>query len=103
MLAVVIHRLSFLKLDFVYPPTTSQYIAFQALTFPKTKFTLSLWHCRFGHLGMDATREALMKNYALGVDYTGSFTWEHCIACIIEKVRSILICTMVTGRRKLEN
>ena len=85
MLAVVIHHLSFLKLDFIYPSTNMQFSAFQAPTFPKTKITPSLWHCRFGHLGMDATQEALTKNYALAIEYTGSFAQEHCVACIIGK------------------
>ena len=83
--AEVIRRLSFLNLDFVYPSTSSPPSAFPALTFPKTKYTSTLWHRRFGHLGMDATREALTKHYAVGIQYTGPFTQEHCIACIIGK------------------
>ena len=85
MSADVIRRLSFLKLDFIYPSMTSSPSVFQALTFPKTKYTSSLWHRRFGHLGMDATREALTKDYAVGIQYTGPFTQEHCVACIIGK------------------
>ena len=73
MTAEVIHRLSFLKLDFVSPSTLQSPLstAFPALTFPKTKYTSTLWHRRFGHLGMDATREALTKDYAVGIQYTG--------------------------------
>jgi hypothetical protein len=44
-----------------------------------------LWHRRFGHLGMDATRVALTKNYVTGVDFEGRFTRDHCVACIIGK------------------
>ena len=34
---------------------------------------------------MEATREALTKDYATGVHFTGPFTAVHCIACIVSK------------------
>jgi hypothetical protein len=85
MSAEVIRRLSFLKLDFILPSDVVKSRAFPALTFPKNKLTSSTWHRRFGHLGMDATREALTKDYVSGIQYTGPFPQEHCIACIIGK------------------
>ena len=76
-----------LKLDFILPSDvpTSPSLAFSVLTFPKTKLTPILWHRRFGHLGMDAIREALTKEYALGLQFTSTFTPEHCIACVVGK------------------
>ena len=47
--------------------------------------TLELWHCRFGHLGLDATRSLLTKNFATGLNFTGTFSYGHCVACIIGK------------------
>ena len=44
-----------------------------------------LWHRRFGHVGMDATRAALTKNYATGIKLDGSFIRDHCISCIVGK------------------
>ena len=44
-----------------------------------------LWHRQFGHLGMEATRAALMKNYVTGVHFEGPFRNDHCIACLIAK------------------
>ena len=44
-----------------------------------------LWHCRFGHIGMDATQAALMKEYVTGVKLDGSFICDHCISCIVGK------------------
>jgi hypothetical protein len=53
--ASVIRCLSFLHLDFVLPPGPSHPYAFPALTFPKMKLSSTLWHCHFGHLGMDTS------------------------------------------------
>src|SRR6202522_786677 len=82
-MATVVRRLSFLCLDFVLPST--QPCAFPAITFPKAKLSSSLWHRRFGHLGMDATRETLLKDYATGIQFSGPFVQEHCVACVIGK------------------
>ena len=90
--ATVSNRLSFLKLDFVAPlvpvPTsaspagtaglhqisaplsvlaTSSPVSSSAFSFPRLKLDSMLWHRRFGHIGMDATRAALTKNYVTGV------------------------------------
>ena len=87
--ASVHHRLSFLKLDFISPvvsPAALPALAnLPALTFPHLKQDSALWHCRFGHIGMDATKAALMKEYVKGVTFKGPFIHDHCIACIIEK------------------
>jgi hypothetical protein len=45
----------------------------------------TLWHRRFGHLGMEATKDTLLKDYATGIQFTGPFVQEHCVACIIGK------------------
>jgi hypothetical protein len=34
---------------------------------------------------MDATRETLLKDYATGIQFSGPFVAEHCVACIIGK------------------
>jgi hypothetical protein len=84
--ATVIRRLSFLKLDFVIPDCLPEpRNTFSALTFPKPSYSSTLWHRRFGHLGMDATKEALMKDYVTGIQYSGPFKQENCIACIVGK------------------
>ncbi|KAF5383168.1 hypothetical protein D9615_004993 [Tricholomella constricta] len=78
--ATVVRRLSFLHLDFVLPPGASSVpppeslISFPAvelqesdLLFLRVDPSPSLWHRRFGHLGIDATRAVLTKSYATGV------------------------------------
>ena len=71
-LATVLCHLSLLRLDFVSPPdVSSSSHAFSAITFPKTIPNSTLWHRRFGHLGMDATKEVLTKEYVTGIQYTG--------------------------------
>jgi hypothetical protein len=80
--AMVHRRLSFLSLDYLVPTSP---MAYPAITFPKTVQTSTLWHRRFGHLGMEATKEALTKDYATGVRFLGSFAHEHCIACVMGK------------------
>ena len=80
--ATVFQRLSFLSLEFTVP---NMPVAFPAISFPKAVHSSNLWHRRFGHLGMDATKEALTKQYATGIQFTGPFTHEHCIACVVGK------------------
>ena len=105
-LATVTNRLSFLKLDFISPAISSVPTAFPALavvppslplpseppvatppavSFPRLKLDSMLWHRRFGHVGMDATRMALTKNYATGVRLDGPFIRDYCISCIVGK------------------
>lgn len=102
--ATVSNRLSFLKLDFITPsvsvpvPTsssatvaplsalaTSSLIPTSAYSFPRLKMDSMLWHRRFGHIGMDATRAALTKDYVTGVKLDGSFLRDYCISCIVGK------------------
>jgi GAG-pre-integrase domain len=84
--ATVIQCISFLNLDFV-PPTsiTPRLHAFSTITFPKIKQSSTLWHRRFGHLGIEATKAALTKEYVTGINFDGPFIQEHCIACIVGK------------------
>ncbi|RDB27573.1 Retrovirus-related Pol polyprotein from transposon TNT 1-94 [Hypsizygus marmoreus] len=101
-MAAVHHRLSFLYCDFILPPTdpppssvNAGPIATPAVTLPldrspPTSFahvplSPELWHRRFGHIGIDATRAVLTKPYATGIQYNGSFTHAHCIPCLIGK------------------
>jgi hypothetical protein len=98
--ATVLNRLSFLNLAFISPsvPALSSVTAFpahapvpplstppSAYSFPRLKLDSMLWHRRFGHIGMDATRVALTKDYVTGVRLDGPFTPDHCISCIIGK------------------
>ena len=104
--AAVSHRLSFLQLMFLPPVDPSAPLAFPAaltspdtvdpsslpvsfpttqLSFPRLKLDSMLWHRRFGHIGMDATRAALSKNYVTGAKLDGSFTRDYCISCIVGK------------------
>ena len=94
--AITFRRLSFLNCDFVLPPSSpsvslsppsildlpdSAYIS----VFPPPALTPDLWHRRFGHLGQAATRTLLTKDYATGLEYTGTFDHHHCIPCLIGK------------------
>jgi hypothetical protein len=84
--AVVFRRLSFLQCDFLpieLPLSDGSELAFP--TFAKVELTPALWHRRLGHIGIDATRAVLTKNYAEGVVWTGSFAREFCIPCLIGK------------------
>jgi hypothetical protein len=90
--ATVVCHLSFLHCDFVPPDLTisdGTQVAFP--TFPVVEKTPALWHCQFGHLGIDATNALLTKDYATGVDWSGSLTLsEHCIFCLIGKHPQLL-------------
>lgn len=73
--AMVLHRLSFLKCDFLIPPaplTDGTEVTFPTFQLPEK--TPTLWHCQLGHLGIDATHAVLMKDYATGVDWSGPLT-----------------------------
>ena len=89
--ATVINRLSFLKLSFVPPdlplvPTAMPAaVSIPAYTFPRLKLDSVLWHRRFGHIGLEATKAALTKNYVTGVRLEGAFITDHCIPCLVGK------------------
>ena len=95
--ATVANRLSFLQLDFIPPSLSAVPAAFPALalptlpldaddtTFPRIRHDSVLWHRRFGHIGMDATRAALTKDYVKGVLFEGPVLRDHCIPCIVGK------------------
>jgi hypothetical protein len=84
--ASVVNRLSFLKLDFLPPPDPLDGVtALHAPSFPRVKIDSMLWHRRFGHIGMDATRAALTKSYVKGVAFEGPFLHDHCVPCIVGK------------------
>jgi hypothetical protein len=84
--ATVRNRLSFLKLDFVSPgDLLNDATALSAPSFPRVTLDSMLWHRRFGHIGMDATRAALTKAYVKGVKFEGPFLRDHCVSCIIGK------------------
>ena len=96
--AVVLHRLSFLKCDFLLPPVSPSASLSDPLSplvelsdtalvavFPQVSLTPELWHRRFGHLGLAATRAVLTNDYATGTEFVGSFSSDHCIPCLIGK------------------
>jgi hypothetical protein len=84
--ATVIRRLSLLHCDFILPDDDLlKPMAFSTLSFPNVVPSPSLWHCRFGHLGKDATRAALTQDYVRGAVFEGCFSHKNCIACIIGK------------------
>ncbi|KAF5381322.1 hypothetical protein D9615_008433 [Tricholomella constricta] len=97
-LADVFHHLSFLRCEFIYPDkTTPSLIATPPATptpslppvaapvFERIRETPELWHRRLGHIGLDATRAVLLKDYATGVKWEGTFEHTHCIPCLIGK------------------
>ena len=78
--------LSFLQLNFISPgELLTDPAALTAPSFPRVKLDSMLWHCCFGHIGMDATWAALTKAYVKGVNFEGPFLRDHCISCIIGK------------------
>ena len=83
--AVVFCCLSFMQCDFLpFESSLSDGSELAFPTFAKVELTPALWHRRLGHIGIDATR-ALMKNYAEGVVWTGLFTKEFYVPCLIGK------------------
>jgi len=84
-----IGHLSFLKCDFLPPPstyglslvsvarpTTPSSDNVPDVFFPQVPADLDLWHCRASHLGIEveATKALLTKPYATGVTYDGNLT-----------------------------
>jgi len=105
--ADVIHHLSFLCCAFILPtlsclpskiPSPSQHIALP--TFAQVDPTPELWHHRFGHVSIDATKPLLTKNYATSIVFTGTFSPTHCIPCMIGKHPHALLWLLpVTSRQ----
>jgi transposase InsO family protein len=84
--AKVINKLSFLDCNFAYPAADPDIEPIYALpVFPPTVLNPELWHRRLGHPGMDTTRDVLTKDTVTGITWTGSFTPDHCIPCLIGK------------------
>ena len=95
--ATVSNHLSFLHLAFILPEHSASPLSPPARalvapsldqassSFPRLKLDSSLWHRRFGHIGMDATSAALTKDYVKGVQFEGSVSRDHCIPCIVGK------------------
>jgi len=91
--ATVINRLSFLRLVFLPPELPTVPTAMPALliphspagSFPRVKLDSMLWHRRFGHIGMEATKATLTKDYAKGIQFEGPFVHDHCIPCLVGK------------------
>ena len=91
--ATVINRLSFLWLDFLPPELSIVPTAMPALfvpnsptgSFPPVKLDSRLWHRRFGHIGMEATKATLTKDYVKGIQFEGPFIQDHCIPCLVGK------------------
>ena len=84
--ANVSNHLSFLKLDFVCPATSAVASPIVSMvSSPRLKPDFMLWHHRFGHIGMDATKATLTKEYVTGVHCEGPMVQEQCVACIVGK------------------
>ncbi|KAJ3486618.1 hypothetical protein NLJ89_g11795 [Agrocybe chaxingu] len=86
--ASVSHRLSFFPCTFLRPPALPVPAVHPNMAlpvFPRAEPTPELWHRRFGHLGQDATRLALTKDYATGMAFKGPFSDHRCIPCLIGK------------------
>ena len=91
--ATVTNRLSFLHLLFLSPVAPSVPLAVPAVvsppsvssSFPRLRLDSMLWHRCFGHIGMDATRAALTKDFVTGVKLDGPFLRDRCISCIVGK------------------
>ena len=83
--AEVVHRLSLLHLNYIpVNNVQSPTIAFTSYQVPPISF--DLWHCRFGHLGQDATWDMLTKDFATGITYKPTVqTTSRCIPCLISK------------------
>jgi hypothetical protein len=85
--ATVVRRLSFLQCDFMVPTpplTDGMEVVFPTFKLPEQ--TPALWQQRLGHLGIDATRAVLTKDYATGVDWTGNITAsDRCVSCLVGK------------------
>jgi hypothetical protein len=86
--ATVVNRLSMLLLDFIPPVTKLTPSAFASFPIPSNSF--ELWHRRFGHLGQDATKDILTKDYATGIKYIPSpNVASRCIPCLIGKAPQV--------------
>ena len=91
--ASMVNHLSFLNLTFIPPDVPLVPTAFPAqavlplpaYSFPRIKLDSILWHRRFGHIGMDATKATLTKDYVTGIHLDGGFVHDHCIPCIVGK------------------
>ena len=83
----VLHRLSFLQCDFITPvPSLTDGTEVTFPTFMVAEPTPALWHCCLGHLGLDATQAVLTKDYATGVDWSGTLDLsDRCVPCLIGK------------------
>ena len=91
--ATVINCLSFLRLNFLSPETTTIPTAMPAIlvphspasSFPRIKLDSILWHWCFSHIRMEAAKAALTKDYAKGIQFEGPLIHDHCIPCLVGK------------------
>jgi hypothetical protein len=81
--AHVTRRLSLLDLDFIQPST----LPVALHIFPQTQLSPEVWHRRFGHLGHEASRNVINRNYATGITkhLTAYPLSSRCIPCLISK------------------
>jgi hypothetical protein len=94
--ATVVNLLSFFNLVFLPLVLSLVSIALPAqvisslpivsfYSFPHVQMDSVLWHRRFGHVGIEATKAVLTKDYVMGVHFDGPFLWDHCIPCLVSK------------------
>ena len=87
--AEVIRRLSLLHLNYIPAAILTPTISAPTIVFASFQVvpnSFELWHRHFGHLGQQATRDMLSKDYATGITYKPSAqTSSKCIPCLIGK------------------
>jgi hypothetical protein len=81
--ANVTRRLSLLSLEFITPPD----LPVALHLFPVVQTSPDIWHRRFGHLGHEASKNAINGNYATGITkpLTPYPPNSRCIPCLIGK------------------
>jgi hypothetical protein len=86
------HCLSFLNTEYVVPnwtpsiPAVPVPSALIAQTFKYPALMQQLWHRCLGHIGQDATRAVLTKDYVTGVKFDGCLSYgDVCVPCLLGK------------------
>src|SRR5271168_2590973 len=81
--AHVTRRLSLMDLKFIHPSP----LPVALHLFPQTQISPEIWHCRFGHLGHEASRDVVNGNYATGISKPSAAypLSSRCIPCLIGK------------------
>ena len=66
------------------PPAACDDVAAYVVNFKAPPLTQDLWHRRLGHIGQDATRAVITKDYASGVRLDGPISYgDVCVPCLL--------------------